>query len=240
MGATNIGGITKITDNTVSTGTTNGALVVTGGVGIGNKLFVGDNITLANNKDIILGGAGSTGKISFLGTPALSTNYISAGTGDGASATTYNLKISSWYGIGFHSDQTNLVKIFFDVRNGTITATGRITGSSFNASSDYRIKKNVQPLTRTIDELKPIEYDLSGGIHDMGFLAHEVQEIFPFLVNGEKDGPELQSINYIGFISLLVKEVQDLKKENKILNDKNDQFETRLKVLENMMLSLNK
>jgi hypothetical protein len=68
----------------------------------------------------------------------------------------------------------------------------------------------------------------------MGFIAHEVQEIFPFLVNGEKDGKELQSINYTGFISLLVKEVQDLKKENKRLHYKNEQFENRLKVLENM------
>jgi len=32
-----------------------------------------------------------------------------------------------------------------------------------------------------------VEYDLSGGTHDMGFLAHEVQDIFPFLVNGKKD-----------------------------------------------------
>ena len=48
---------------------------------------------------------------------------------------------------------------------------------------------------------------------DMGFIAHEVQEHFPFLVSGEKDGPTNQSINYTGFIALLTKETQDLKKE---------------------------
>lgn len=47
----------------------------------------------------------------------------------------------------------------------------------------------------------------------MGFLAHEVQDFFPYLVNGEKDGEDYQSINYIGFIPLLTKEIQDLKKE---------------------------
>jgi hypothetical protein len=46
----------------------------------------------------------------------------------------------------------------------------------------------------------------------MGFLAHEVQEIFPFLVNGEKDGDTYQSVNYNGFIALLVKEIQEIKK----------------------------
>ena len=47
--------------------------------------------------------------------------------------------------------------------------------------------------------------------HDIGFIAHEVQEIFPFLVNGIKDGPQNQSLNYIGLIGLLVKEIQELK-----------------------------
>jgi cell division protein FtsB len=32
-------------------------------------------------------------------------------------------------------------------------------------------------------------------------------------VNGEKDGEEMQSINYIGFIPLLTKEIQQLRKE---------------------------
>ena len=45
----------------------------------------------------------------------------------------------------------------------------------------------------------------------MGFIAHELQEHFPFLVSGEKDGAENQSVNYIGLIALLVKEIQELK-----------------------------
>jgi hypothetical protein len=62
---------------------------------------------------------------------------------------------------------------------------------------------------------------MSGGEgHDMGFLAHEVQEIFPFLVSGEKDGERNQSLNYNGFIALLVKEIQDLKKRISILENK--------------------
>jgi len=241
FGDTSFNGIVSIINTTNSTGTnsTSGALQVAGGVGIGGNVNIGGNINinngiiLANNKDLTLGGGGSTGKINFLGTPSLSTNYISAGTGDGATATTYNLKISSWYGIVFHCQYTDAVKIFFNVRTGTINADGQITGGSFNASSDYRIKENVEVLSKTIDQLNPVEYDLSGGKHDMGFIAHEVQEIFPFLVNGEKDGKELQSINYNGFIALLVKEVQELKKKNKLLHEKNKEFENRLKVLEN-------
>ena len=117
------------------------------------------------------------------------------------------------------------------VFNNTVTAT------SFNATSDYRMKRNVQTLdSQTIDPLNPVEYDLSGGKHDMGFLAHEVQEVFPFLVEGEKDGKQIQSLNYNGFIALLVKEVKDLKKENIALKSQNTLFERRLQALEAIVL----
>ena len=45
----------------------------------------------------------------------------------------------------------------------------------------------------------------------MGFIAHDVQREYPFLVSGEKDGDKLQSLNYIGLIPLLVQEIKDLK-----------------------------
>ena len=101
--------------------------------------------------------------------------------------------------------------------NGTCRATTFVSGS------DYRLKTNIKPLLRSIDDLKPLEYDL-GDKHDMGFIAHEVQEVFPFLVHGTKDGTEMQSLNYTGFIALLVKEVQELKKENKLIREKLEQM----------------
>jgi hypothetical protein len=83
------------------------------------------------------------------------------------------------------------------------------------------VKQNIQDILedKTIDELRPIEYDI-GGNHDMGFIAHEVQRIFPFLVNHVKDGENIQSINYVGLIALLVKEIQELKKRVSILEKK--------------------
>jgi hypothetical protein len=106
---------------------------------------------------------------------------------------------------------------------------GTCAATSFNATSDYRMKNNIQVLKGSVDLINPVEYDLSGGKHDMGFLAHEVQEIFPFLVDGEKDGNRTQTLNYNGFIALLVKEVKDLKKENRDLN-------SRLQAIEAILL----
>jgi hypothetical protein len=101
--------------------------------------------------------------------------------------------------------------------------SGTCYATAFVNTSDYRIKENVQNLDETfsIDDLRPVTYfNKKLEKYDMGFIAHEVKEIFPFLVNGEKDDTELQSLNYSGFIALLVKEIQGLKQENKLLKSK--------------------
>ena len=48
---------------------------------------------------------------------------------------------------------------------------------------------------------------------EFGLIADEIQEIFPNLVNGDKDDDKLQSVNYIQLIALLIKEVKDLKQK---------------------------
>lgn len=109
----------------------------------------------------------------------------------------------------------------------TLQVDGVVTATTFQSTSDYRLKQNIEQLKITpeftVDNLKPIKYDLINHEevkHDMGFLAHEVQEHFPFLVHGEKDGESMQSINYNGFIALLVKEIQELKKRVNLLEGK--------------------
>jgi hypothetical protein len=101
------------------------------------------------------------------------------------------------------------------------TFTGPVTATSFTSGSDYRLKTNIKSLDNkyTVDNLNPVEYDMENR-HDMGFIAHELQEHYPFLVDGEKDGEKMQSINYNGFIALLVKEIQMLKNEIKELKQK--------------------
>jgi hypothetical protein len=97
--------------------------------------------------------------------------------------------------------------------NGTVESNGAAL------TSDYRLKEEIQPISDSfsIDKLKPCSYllkdDESKKIQT-GFIAHELQEIFPHLVNGEKDGEEMQSVNYIGLIAILTKELQSLKSDN--------------------------
>ena len=101
----------------------------------------------------------------------------------------------------------------------TLEVSGTVGATSYNATSDYRIKANIIPLSDTsfsVDLLRPVTYmNTSLGKSDIGFIAHEVQEQFPFLVTGEKDETNYQTLNYTGLIGLLTKEIQDLKKEIK-------------------------
>ncbi|MFY7730788.1 MAG: tail fiber domain-containing protein [Flavobacterium sp.] len=99
---------------------------------------------------------------------------------------------------------------------GNLNVIGNVTAIAFVQTSDYRIKDDVRLLSShpSIHHLRPVEYiNLRTGIPEMGLIAHEVQTYFPHLVVGEKDDPNTyQAVNYIGFIPLLIKEIQDLKK----------------------------
>ena len=93
---------------------------------------------------------------------------------------------------------------------------------TYYATSDYRIKENVETLNSryTTDNLRPVTYiNKKSGNRDIGLIAHELQESYPELVTGEKDGPENQTINYNGLIGILINEIKYLKEENKNMKE---------------------
>jgi hypothetical protein len=99
--------------------------------------------------------------------------------------------------------------------NGGNTGNVSTNGSavSFNTGSDYRLKENVIPLKEGLDrinKLKPVQFDWKKSQEtDEGFIAHEVQKIVPYVVKGEKDGEEIQTMDYGKLTPLLVKAVQE-------------------------------
>jgi hypothetical protein len=105
---------------------------------------------------------------------------------------------------------------YTELYTGNIFASQTIQATSFNATSDYRIKSNVKLLDTiyNVDNLKPVLYNnILINKQDIGFIAHEVQELYPFLVTGNKDDSKYQTLNYIGLIGILTREIQDLKKD---------------------------
>ena len=101
---------------------------------------------------------------------------------------------------------------------GNITVS--TTGTSFNSVSDYRLKENVTLSSCGLDrlmQLKPSKFNwIQTGEEAEGFIAHELQEVFPYAVTGEKDGVysstgniKPQSVDYGRITPLLVKAIQE-------------------------------
>jgi hypothetical protein len=98
----------------------------------------------------------------------------------------------------------------------TLDVSGSVGGTAFYATSDYRIKDNISKFNtyNLIEKINPVYYfNKNKNKNDYGFIAHELQELFPELVDGTKDGENLQTINYLGIIPICINEIKKLRKE---------------------------
>jgi hypothetical protein len=77
--------------------------------------------------------------------------------------------------------------------NGSNVGSIRSAGSTtvYGTSSDYRLKHDIQPMTGALAKvalLKPCTYKWNlNGVDGEGFIAHELAEVCPSAVSGEKD-----------------------------------------------------
>ena len=106
-------------------------------------------------------------------------------------------------------------------RVGTISTSG--TSTSYNTSSDYRLKENIKPIENILERFKKLKPCSFNFLTDKkmivdGFLAHEVQEVIPEAVTGVKDEmdedgtPKYQGIDQAKLVPLLVASVQEILK----------------------------
>jgi hypothetical protein len=104
---------------------------------------------------------------------------------------------------------------------GSISTSGSAT--AFNTSSDYRLKEDLKDFDG-LDKVSKIPvYDFKWKVDDSrsyGVMAHELQEVVPNAVNGEKDAEEMQGVDYSKIVPLLIKSIQELKAEVEDLKSK--------------------
>ena len=213
-------------------------------VGVGAYANASNQIVLGRTSEhVVIGGyapsSGASGSLYVANGLNIGTNFTSFVVTNAGAVTCNNMTVT---GTLYFQSTGNYIKndaqmyIVTDdfmyitaptqltITSATTNCTGTLNATTFNATSDYRIKENVVPLDLTkysIDRLNPVSYiNKKTEKQDIGLIAHELQEEFPFLVNGEKDAETMQSVNYVSLISLLIKEVQDLKKRVKELEEK--------------------
>lgn len=201
-----------------------GSLIATGGLQAGNG-----NVVLSSNGNI---SAAAISGSSLTSSGGLTVTSGGASVTGGISATSLiETSANIRTGNRFRQD------VAWDGFTGTTTAVHRRTSDGFfgPSGSDIRLKENVENLDQGLDfinNLRPVKYtyksEAESPIVNYGLIAQEVR---PFvdantnIVNGEETETNFLSIEYIQFISPLIKAVQEL-------SAKNDALEARLAALE--------
>ena len=219
-----------------------------GGASVQVNVSSGDVLlcTGQGNSNLGSGNAGSEHKGCLFKVNGTMTNAVGFGTA-------FNFRL-------IRRDDGNVME-FGDTATNTIGSISLDTSANttaYNETSDYRIKENVVGITSALDkinQLRPVNFNFIGkSVKLDGFLAHEVQEVIPYAVTGEKDAvktvkdgdlsddgsyedevriaalptkeiPALQQLDKTKLITLLTASVQEL-------SAKNDALEARIKTLE--------
>jgi hypothetical protein len=123
------------------------------------------------------------------------------------------------------SSSTHYMISFFKSDGSTVGyISHNDTATTYNTSSDYRLKENVVELTGALDRvdaLKPSRFNFIADADKTvdGFIAHEVAEVVPEAISGEKDAVDeegnaiYQGIDQSKLVPLLVGAIQELKAE---------------------------
>jgi hypothetical protein len=176
------------------------------------------------------------------------TVYIESTTSDNNGMMILNANTNQNWSANWHEF------IYFRNQGTTI---GGIFGSNggnmvtYNTSSDYRLKTDLKDFTGLdlVNKIKTYDYAWKRDSSRMfGFIAHELQEVIPYLVSGTKDAVDAngkiipQSVDYSKLTPILVKAIQeqDVKineqeESIKKLNNDNRTLEQRIINLEKLI-----
>jgi hypothetical protein len=178
-------------------------------IGSENALIFATNSTAVERMRITSGGNVLIGATSTFGAGRMEITY------NGSSQTAFDLKTSTTDG--------NNIRFF----NSSNSVVGRIysdsTSTLYVITSDYRLKQDFKDYDglNLISKIKTYDYQWKNDKSRMfGVIAHELQEILPYAVNGEKDGKDMQGVDYSKIVPILIKSIQELESRIKQLENK--------------------
>ena len=138
----------------------------------------------------------------------------------------------------FDNDSTTSQNfIQFQINNGgancgKITANGANT-AAFGSTSDQRVKENIVELPSqlaNIMALRPVEFDYLesyGGGHQIGFIAQEMQQVYPDVISTDDSSEQIMSIT--GWSKTEARLVKAIQEQQALIN----QLTARITALEN-------
>jgi hypothetical protein len=128
-----------------------------------------------------------------------------------------------------NSDGTQIQFRRGNTSKGSVETT--TTGTTYNTTSDRRLKDNIEPISDATDKLmdmKPVTHtwiDSPDESQVHGFIAQEMQEVIPEAVSGDAESDEMMSMDYGRITPVIVAALQDALKEIKELKTRIDELE---------------
>jgi trimeric autotransporter adhesin len=202
----------------------------------GAALTVNGNIAIPN-----------PGSVAFGATTRQMLNMFNADYGIGVQAARMYFRVAptggfNWFEGGVHSDVVDNAGAG-GTRRMTLSSAGQLTTTTGTIStiSDGRLKTGVSDYTGAlaqIAQLRPVHYRyINAGKADfqpmgehLGFIAQEVQNVFPQWVNTDDSG--YLSLSMRGFEAVAVRAMQELQAENKAKTSEIAALKARLDALE--------
>ena len=111
--------------------------------------------------------------------------------------------------------------------NGNVLVSG-----SVNESSDIRVKTNIADLTYR-GRLNPKSY-IKDQEQRIGFIAQDVQKLYPEVVTEDSGNDHLLSLNYGNITAILSAQINYVEDEVSLLKKKIQELETRLSKYEDV------
>ena len=182
----------------------------------------GNKLTLNTNGDHISLNPDGTGDVGIRTLTPLSDLDIRQTGGSAGAQQTGGINLANGVYHWRMYNSSNFVRWNYSSNSGaTYTAMAYInpTNGSWNQLSDASMKNSIKPLENVIDKvmrLKPVDYKYNHNTEkdprSTGFLAQEVQEIFPAFVSHE-EGEPLLGIDYSQFGVIAIKAIQEQQAE---------------------------
>lgn len=191
------------------------------------KLALGDRDNDINARYITCYGMPDVSYINFGYNPAFGN------CGELSFAYTASGGPSNYIGLGFYGGSGANLKLYYNSSsiligslsvNGNMTATGEVT-----AYSDVRLKSNIQPL-KYRGRLTPKTY-IKDNKQSIGFIAQEVQILYPETVLMSDDKEHYLSLNYNALTAVLAAQLNDVDDEVTLLKKRVEFLEKEVKRL---------
>jgi len=182
-------------------------------IGYGTTGVADNSVTLGNANVTAVYAASDKGAKVYCGQLELGT------TGTGNVGVVINSSMVYYSYLAGTSSQVHFVFNNANGDVGSIDSSG--SNTSYGTTSDYRLKENQVTLSdgiNRLNKLKPYRFNFKADKDTTqdGFFAHEVAEVVPEAITGEKDAVDgdgnmiTQHIDHSKLVPLLVKAVQEL------------------------------